>query len=98
MLRKYAYVDGKLTETNNGDSLLWLYSNPDADDRKTLVSDLQIDEHTLTSSLDPDESSRIEFEPNHTAIIFKYPKNYSAADQFLFRIASIGIFLFNDRL
>lgn len=98
MLRKYAFVDGKLIESSAGESILWLYTDPDAAERKSLVNDLQLDEHTLNSSLDPDEASRIEFEPNHLAVIFKYPKNYSAADQFLFRIASIGLFLFADRL
>lgn len=98
MLRKYALVDGKLTESDNGASVLWLFTDPDANERKMLVADLKIDEHTLSSALDPDESSRVEFEPNHLAVLFKYPKNYSAADQFLFRIASIGLFLFSDRL
>ncbi len=98
MLRKYAFSDGKLVETTTGEAILWLYVDPNSDERKSLVADFQIDEHTLNSSLDPDESSRLEFEPSHTAVIFKYPKNYSAADQFLFRIASIGLFLFADRL
>jgi len=98
MLRKYSYIDGKLVESSASDSILWLFTDPNADEKKSLIQDLQIDEHTLISALDPDESSRIEFEPNHLAVIFKYPKNYSAADQFLFRIASIGLFLFANRL
>jgi magnesium transporter len=98
MLRKYAVVDGKLTETENGSSILWLFTDPDTNERKTLVSDFHIDEHTLSSALDPDESARVEFENDHISLLFKYPKNYSAADQFLFRVASIGLFLFPDRL
>lgn len=98
MLRKYAVVDGKLTESDTESSILWLFTDPDTNERKTLVSDFHIDEHTLSSALDPDESARIEFESDHLAILFKYPKNYSAAEQFLFRVASIGLFLFSDRL
>jgi magnesium transporter len=98
MLRKYAAVDGKIVESANGSSILWLFTDPDANERKMLASDLHIDEHTLSSALDPEESSRIEFESDHTAILFKYPKNYSAAEQFLFRVASIGLFLFPDKL
>jgi magnesium transporter len=48
--------------------------------------------------VDPDEPPRVEFEPNHTAIIIKYPKNYSADDNFLFKVKSMGIFLFSDRV
>ena len=32
--------------------------------------------------IDPGETPRIEFEDNHTAVIIKYPKNYSAEDNF----------------
>jgi magnesium transporter len=98
MLRKYALIDGKLTESDSPSSILWLVTDPDTTERKTLVSDFNIDEHTLSSALDPDESSRLEIENDHIAILFKYPKNYSAADQFLFRVASIGLFLFPERL
>jgi magnesium transporter len=59
---------------------------------------LKLDEHTLNSALDPDELSRLEFEPEHLALIFKRPKSYSHNDQFLFRVASTGAFLFKDKL
>lgn len=59
---------------------------------------MKLDEHTLNSSLDPDELSRLEFEPEHLALIFKRPKNYAACDNFLFRVSSLGLFLFKDRL
>jgi hypothetical protein len=62
------------------------------------TSQLKVDEHTLASSLDPDEISRLEFEPEHIAIIFKRPKNYSEEDQFEFKVSSLGLFWFKDRL
>jgi magnesium transporter len=40
----------------------------------------------------------LEFEPEHVAMIFKRPKNYSAAELFVFRVASTGLFLFSDKL
>jgi len=49
-------------------------------------------------ALDPDELARLEFEPEHAAIIFKRPRNYSSEDQFLFKASSAGAFLFKDRL
>jgi len=53
-----------------------------------------IDYHTLQSSLDPDEISRVEFEPDHCAIIFKRPKSYCADDNFLLKVTSTGVFLY----
>ncbi|MCB4756509.1 MAG: magnesium transporter CorA family protein [Elusimicrobia bacterium] len=98
MIRRYDIIEGKPTETQKLEAPVWVCIAPEAEEKKRLLTDFQIDEHTLTSALDPDESSRIEFEPNHAAIVFKYPKNYSAADKFVFKIGSIGFFLFQNRL
>ncbi len=97
MLQRMKLVGGKLApdgETGN----LFVYVNPDEHERKYLAETLKLDEHTLTSALDPDELARLEFEPDHVAIISKRPRNYSSADTFVFRVASIGLFLFAERL
>ena len=75
-----------------------VYVLPTDEERTHLIEDLGIDEHTLRSAGDPDETPRIEFDPPYIAIILKYPKNYSADDNFLFRVKSMGIFLFPDRV
>lgn len=98
MIKKYQMRDRKLVETQDENSPLVAYINPTDDEKRYLIDKLKLDEHTLQSSLDPDELSRLEFEPEHIAIIFKRPKNYSAKDQFLFKVASIGAYLFKDQL
>ena len=98
MLRKLQISDGKLVENSNGEGLVFVYIAPEESERRYLVEQLKIDEHTLNSSLDPDEQSRLEFEPDHIAIIFKRPNRYSEKDSFLFKVVSTGIFLFKDRL
>jgi len=99
MMRKhYQIVERKLVEKPSDQSPITIFASPDESERKYLVEDLKIDEHTLSSSLDPDELSRLEFEPEHVAMIFKRPKNYSGADQFFFKVSSAGAFLFKDRL
>lgn len=75
-----------------------VFIDPDKDERQYLVEELKIDEHTLNSSLDPDELARLEFEPDHIALIFKRPRNYSGKDQLLFKTSSSGAFLFKDKL
>jgi len=97
MLKRMQIVDGKVVvEPPNGS--IHVYVAPDAAERKVLVETLHIDEHTLNSSLDPDESARLEFEPEHTALIIKRPKNYCSEDNFLFKVASIGLFIFKERI
>ncbi len=98
MLKQLNIVDGKLIESRDGSGQVSVYVAPDETERKYLVEQLKIDEHTLNSSLDPDEPSRLEFEPEHAAVIFKRPKRYVAEDKFLFKAASIGSFMFKDRL
>ena len=98
MLKQLRIVDGKLVEAGNGDAIVHVYIAPDEAERRYLIDQLKIDEHTLNSSLDPDELSRLEFEPEHIAMIFKRPKNYCATDAFLFKVASTGVFAFKDKV
>jgi magnesium transporter len=98
VLKQLYITDGKVTDSGQGEAPVWVYTTPDDAERKYLVEQLKIDEHTLNSALDPDELSRLEFEPEHAAMIFKRPKHYTAQDNFLFRVVSTGVFLFKDRL
>ena len=99
MLRRmYISDNGKLQEDDKAEPLVYVYTAPTDEEKKQLIEQYKIDEHTLNSSLDPDELSRLEFEPEHTAMIFKRPKHYAAEDNFLFRVASTGVFMFKDRL
>jgi magnesium transporter len=98
MLKKFDLREGKIEETDIERAPILVFTTPDEQERRYLTEHLKIDEHTLASALDPDELSRLEFEPEHVAMIVKRPKNYSAAEQFLFRVTSMGLFLFKDRL
>jgi len=98
MQKKYLLSDSRLVEGDGDSCPVSLFIAPTEEERRYLVDELQIDEHTLNSALDPDEQSRLEFEPNHVALILKRPRNYSADEEFLFKVASLGMFLFKDRL
>ena len=98
MLDRYSVLDGRIAHSDAGTLPVDIYVMPDGDERAFLTDVLGIDPHTLASSIDPDETPRIEFEDEYTAIIVKYPKNYSADDNFLFLVKSMGIFLFPDRV
>lgn len=98
MLRHFRIEGGRVVAGGNGRGGILVFVNPDEAERGTLTQKLRIDEHTLNSALDPNELSRIEFEPRHAAIITKRPKRYSAEDNFLFNVSSVGMFLFSGRL
>ena len=98
MLDRYSVLDGRIAHSDEGSIPVDIYVMPDGDERARLTDEYGIDPHTLASSTDPDETPRIEFEDDYTAIILKYPKNYSADDNFLFLVKSMGIFLFADRV
>jgi magnesium transporter len=98
MLRRLEIRDRKLVETDAADASVLLYIDPDEAELCHLTEELTIDRHTLTSALDPHELGRVEFEPDHTAIIVKRPKQYCSEDNFLFKITSVGMFLFPERL
>ena len=98
MLQKYSVMNGRIVQGTEGSIQIEVYIMPDEAERTRLINDYEMNEHTIASSIDPDETPRIEFEDNHTAIIVKYPKNYSADDNFLFRVKSMGIFVFKDKV
>jgi len=98
MERKYHFEGGSIARSDDPGSPISLFINPTDEEKRYLIQDLKLDEHTLASALDPDELARLEFEPEHTAIILKAPIPHSPAEPFLFRVASIGVYLFNNRL
>lgn len=98
MLKQYQLIDHRIVESEDPQSPILVFVNPDEAEKKRLLDDYKLDEHTLQSALDPDELARLEFEPDHVAMIFKRPKNYSSKDHFLFKVSSVGIFLFKEHL
>lgn len=101
MLKKYIIKNNKIEEENSlapEQAGILLFVNPTADEQKYLIDVLKIDEHTLASAMDPEELPRLETEPEHTALILNRPRNYSGKDQLVFRVASMGLFLYKDKL
>jgi magnesium transporter len=98
MRKDFDLAQCRIVGCPEGEGRVMIFVNPDPEEKKYLINELGVDEHTLASSLDPDEVSRLEFEPNHVALIFKMPKSYSGEDQLLFRVCSTGMFLFKDKL
>ncbi len=98
MLKNFRLVESKITECEADQALVQVFLKPEPEQMKMLIEEYKIDDHTLNSALDPDEISRLEFEDNHVAVILKSPKNYSSGDNLIFKVTSIGLFLFKEKL
>jgi magnesium transporter len=97
MVKKYEIKNGFIvpsSETGN----VSLYINPTSEESNNLKTGKSIDEHTLSSALDPDEVPRIEFEPDHFIIIWKIPQKCSIEGTLKFEVTSIAIFIFKDSM
>lgn len=97
MIKKYKIENSRLIEVPLKEDVLVLI-NPDDNEKQYVLENFQLDAHNLNSSLDPEEPARMEVENDHAAVIFKRPKNYSSKDHFLFKVSSMGLFLFKDKL
>lgn len=97
---KYYGIEGGVLVATDAPGPLAVYVAPTEDEVNELVEQYQIDKHNIDSSLDPDEIGRLELDPEtqQIAIILKRPRNYSSKDNLLFRVMSIGVFLFPSRL
>jgi magnesium transporter len=98
MLQKYDIINNQLLATDKDEAGILIYSNPTAEERQHLISIIPIDQHSLSSALDPDEISRLELKPNLTFMIWKHPENYSYAEEIRFNVSSIGIVLKPNQL
>lgn len=98
MRQGFALEGGVVSDTAAGTGSITVYTNPTPEETRELIETLRIDEHTLASTLDPDEISRIEHEAGQTTVIWKRPNNFSFRTLQMFEVSSIGIFLRADRL
>ena len=94
----YRLESGGLVPCEPNAAEIITYTSPTIDDEAELQEQYKIDYHTLQSSLDPDELSRLEIEPDHVSIIFKRPKSFCAGDNFLLKLTSTGVFLYENYL
>ena len=98
MIKRYNISNHQIVPVESETPAIWVVINPTDDEKNWLVGNFNLDEHNFNSAFDPEEPTRLEFEPDHLELIFKRPKNYSSRDHFLFKVSSLGLFLFKDKL
>ncbi len=98
MIKRYKIEDHQIKPVEAETPSIWVVISPTEDEKKWLVENFNLDEHNFNSAFDPEEPARMELEPDHVDLIFKRPKNYSSKDHFMFKVSSMGLFLFKDKL
>ncbi|HRZ26815.1 MAG TPA: magnesium transporter CorA family protein, partial [Spirochaetota bacterium] len=61
MIKYYKIESGKIAGCDLNTADILMYISPDEAERKGLLDNYRLDEHTLNSALDPDELARIEY-------------------------------------
>ncbi len=90
--------DGVLVPSTSEQPTILVYAAPSEQEKQQLIATLRLDAYDLESALDPDEISRVEFANDRVALIWKRPKNASFDQRLQLDVASLGLFLHQDRL
>jgi magnesium transporter len=98
MIKRYKIDNHQIKQVEAETPDIWVVISPNDDEKKWFVENFNLDDHNFNSAFDPEEPARMEFEPDHMELIFKRPKNYSSKDHFMFKVTSMGLFLFKDKL
>ncbi len=77
---------------------LCVFAAPDQNEIQEILETLHIDRYDLESALDPDEISRVEFERDGFAMIWKQPKQVSSGPDLGFEVSSVGLFFHQSKL
>ena len=98
MIKPYRIEDHQIKPSEDGGAQILVVVSPTEDEKRRLIAEFSLDEHNFNSAFDPEEPARMETEADHVDLIVKRPKNYSSKDHFMFKVSSMGLFLFKDRL
>ena len=72
MLQRYSVCGGRIIQGAEGSIPVEVYVKPDEAEREHLINDYGMDQHTITSSIDPGETPRIEFEDNQLHLLLQF--------------------------
>lgn len=98
MTQGFAIQDNRLVPHEDPDAMVREFLNPDEAERQWLEKEAGISPHDIAAALDPEEIGRLEAGDDMLTLILKSPRNYSSRDNLLFRVQSMGIFVFPGKL
>jgi len=94
----FAIRGGVIVPADEADAPIVLYSSPEIHERQQITEQFHIEPYDVESALDVDEVSRFEATADRVLVIWKRPLNASSDQQIRLDVASLGLFLVQDRL
>ena len=98
MFTQFDFISGKIVPVTDHKTKMLVCTKPEKAELVELEEKYGISPHRLASALDPDEQGRMERASDHWAFIIKNPCNFTSEDELLFKVSSMGLFLFKDLL
>ncbi|HPC39060.1 MAG TPA: magnesium transporter CorA family protein [Exilispira sp.] len=96
MLNRFSFENNEFLPDENG--LIFYFWNLTENEKKEIVEKFDIDIHSINSSLDPDEVSRLEISESKITLIWKIPTALKLGEQSTFKIVSMGFFIIGENL
>ncbi len=94
MVKYFKIENNLLVECSSNDFSIRVFNNPSASEIAVLKTDYNIDDHTLTSSIDSEEEPRFEHQEDYFLIVWKCPKSFVFNGTLSFEVSSVAIFVF----
>lgn len=98
MITNYRIADGALVAGDAAGGNVRLFVDPDPAEKQTLRERYRLDDHTLSSALDPDEVPRLEIDEGQLLLIWKRPQSLMPLTGLFCDVSSLGLLLTADEL
>jgi magnesium transporter len=98
MVTHYRITDGALVSGEASQGNVRLFVDPDPAEKQVLRERYRLDDHTLSSALDPDEVPRLEIDDGQLLLIWKRPASLTPLTGLFCDVLSLGLLLTADEL
>lgn len=97
MISSYQIQNGQLSQSNSNEAAIFVYSQPNNNEKEELLREFPLDPLDLEAIYDPDEIPRIEPINNGLLIICNWPDNVHNDDTIQFEVSTIGLLIWEGK-
>lgn len=94
----YKIKEGKIVKSSKDSASITVITSPTEQEKAEIIKQLEVDSFDFDAALDPDEVSRVEFEPGYTTVIWSMPHTGVFDIHAKFDVSPVGFFIQKDSL
>lgn len=94
----YKIKEGKIVKSTKDSASITVITSPTEQEKADIIKQLEVDSFDFDAALDPDEVSRVEFEPGYTTVIWSMPHTGVFDIHAKFDVSPVGFFIQKDSL